>query len=123
MGSMPPLTIWTNYKPLAPDAARLRIKIPQHRIIVGTWSSPDPALAQADIAFGQPDPKQVIELPNLRWVHLNTAGYTKYDRDDVRAALKSRGGILTNSSGVYSEPCAQHVMAMILSLARGLPAA
>jgi phosphoglycerate dehydrogenase-like enzyme len=37
--------------------------------------------------------------------------------------LKARGTRLTNSSAVYDEPCAQHLLAMMLSLARGLPLA
>src|SRR5690348_14285473 len=81
----------------------------------------DPALAEADVAFGQPDPKQCMELPRLKWVHLTTAGYTRYDRDDLRQAFRSRGATLTNSSQVYSEPCAQHALAYILAMARRLP--
>ena len=40
----------------------------------------DPLLADADVAIGQPDPDQVIALPRLRWVHLTSHGYTRYDR-------------------------------------------
>ncbi len=36
-------------------------------------------------------------------------------------ALKKRGAILTNSSSVYDEPCAQHALAMMLAFARQLP--
>lgn len=78
-------------------------------------------LADCDIAFGQPDVQTVIESEKLRWVHLSSAGYTNYDNDQVRAALKARNAILTNSSSVYDEPCAQHALAMILAFARRLP--
>jgi phosphoglycerate dehydrogenase-like enzyme len=81
----------------------------------------DPLLARADVAFGQPEPRQVIELSNLRWVHLTTAGYTRYDSPTVRDALSRRGAVLTTSSWVYEEPCAEHALAMMLSLARQLP--
>jgi phosphoglycerate dehydrogenase-like enzyme len=83
--------------------------------------SVDPLLARADVAFGQPDPRQVIEQTNLRWVHLTTAGYTRYDTPAVRDALAARGAMLTTSSWVYEEPCAEHALAMMLSLARQLP--
>jgi phosphoglycerate dehydrogenase-like enzyme len=86
-------------------------------------SGPDPLLAQAEIAFGQPDPQQVIDLPNVKWVHLTSAGYTRYDTAAFKSALKNRGGTFTNSSTVYSDPCAEHAMAMILTLARQLPQA
>lgn len=118
---MSKLRIWTNFPPLLPDAALLRQHLPEHSIIVGTKTGDDPGLAGVDIAFGQPNPKKIIELNNLKWIHINTAGYTTYDRDDVRAALRSRGTPLTNSSQVYCEPCAQHALSMILSLARKLP--
>ena len=81
----------------------------------------DPALSEADVAFGQPDPRQVMESPRLQWTHLTTAGYTRYDRQDLRDALRGRGALMTNSSSVYAEPCAQHVLAMMMGLARQLP--
>jgi phosphoglycerate dehydrogenase-like enzyme len=85
-------------------------------------SAGDPAINEADIAFGQPDPAAVISAPKLKWVHLTSAGYDRYDRPDLRAALAARGGNVTNSSSVYEEPCAEHLVAMMLSLARQLPA-
>jgi phosphoglycerate dehydrogenase-like enzyme len=39
----------------------------------------------------------------------------------VREALKARGAVMTNSSSVYDEPCAEHLFAMMLGLARRLP--
>jgi len=84
---------------------------------------PDPLLAEADIALGQPDAASITLHPRLRWVHLTTAGYDRYDRPDVRAALHARGGALTTSSGVYDEPCAQHALSLIMAQARQLPAA
>lgn len=78
-------------------------------------------LAFADIAFGQPDRETLMASPSLRWAHISSAGYTNYDRDDVRAALQARGAILTTSSHVFDEPCAQHAAAMILAQARQLP--
>jgi hypothetical protein len=65
-------------------------------------AGPDPTLMTANIAFGQPNPQQVIESPHLRWVHLTSAGYTRYDRDDVRAAFKARDAVMTNSSEVFA---------------------
>lgn len=80
-------------------------------------------LADADVAFGSPDPEAAMHSEKLRWIQVNSAGYAPYDRDDLRRLLHVRGGVLTNSSAVYDEPCAQHLLAMITSLARGLPVA
>jgi phosphoglycerate dehydrogenase-like enzyme len=130
MNHTPPLTIWTNAEfPLAPTA-KLEAGLAGQRLIRAAETSPlnlvaappDAGLAAADIAFGQPDVGQLFAAPRLRWVHLTTAGYTAYDRDDLRNHLRRQGTVMTNSSGVYDEPCAQHALAMLLSFARQLPA-
>ena len=54
---------------------------------------------------------------------MNSAGYTTYDHDEIKQQLVERRIVLTNSSSVYDEPCAQHLLAMITGLARQLPAA
>ena len=123
------LTIWSNAHYSEPVMDELLAGIGPHRLIrpdVRTASnlvgaSADGLLPEADIAFGQPDPNQAAELPNLKWVHLTTAGYTRYDNEAIRSAFKARGAILTNSSMVYDEPCAEHILSMMLALARRLP--
>jgi phosphoglycerate dehydrogenase-like enzyme len=123
------LTIWCNQSFAEPARTQLTRGVAPHRLIFPpsltannlAAGGPDPLLAEADVAFGQPDPTQVTQLARLRWVQLTTAGYTRYDTEAVRAALRARGAILTNSSSVYEEPCAEHALAMMLSLARRLP--
>jgi phosphoglycerate dehydrogenase-like enzyme len=78
------------------------------------------ALQPVSVAFGQPPPDLLPALPRLRWVQLSTAGYTTFDRPDVRAAFAARGLALTTSSAVYAEPCAQHALAFMLAEARHL---
>jgi phosphoglycerate dehydrogenase-like enzyme len=82
---------------------------------------PDPLLAEADVAFGQPDPQNVMQSERLRWIQLTTAGYSRYDSPELRAALAGRGAALTNSSHVYADPCSQHALAFIMAQARQLP--
>jgi phosphoglycerate dehydrogenase-like enzyme len=89
----------------------------------GTDSESAKVLSEADIAFGSPNADALTKCKNLAWVHLNTAGYTAYDGENFKQVMRQNGTILTNSSSVYDEPCAQHLLAMILSLARKLPAA
>jgi phosphoglycerate dehydrogenase-like enzyme len=81
------------------------------------------ALTEADIAFGSPSPEDVLESKTLRWIQLNSAGYTSYDHEEIRNRLVKSGVAFTNSSAVYDEPCAQHLLAMITGVARQLPAA
>ena len=124
-----PFTIWTNAKLPVDAAERLSASVSPHRLLYGAnlsslnlnASPPDLQLAQADIAFGQPDSDQIIRSPRLRWIHLTTAGYTPYDRSDLRDELLARDASMTSSSGVYDEPCAQHALAMMMAFARQLP--
>jgi phosphoglycerate dehydrogenase-like enzyme len=123
------LTIWSNAQCSGAPLESLRNQIKPHRLVFSKNLSasnlvaapPDPALAEADVALGQPDPKSAMQHERLRWIHLTSAGYTRYDNDEFRAALSKRGARLTNSSGVYDEPCAEHVFSMMLALARRLP--
>lgn len=92
----------------------------QEKSILAAGGS-DPLLEKADIAFGQPDAMQICRVASLKWIQLTSAGYTRYDRDDVKAALRARGCALTNSSAVFAEPCAQHALAMMLAFSRQLP--
>lgn len=122
------LTVWCNAR-FTPEALEeLKRGLKHHRLVLSAATTgnlaaagPDRDLENADVALGQPDPGQVMSLPRLRWVHLTSAGYTRYDRDDLRAALRARRAALTNSSAVYAEPCAEHVFSMMLALARRLP--
>jgi len=80
----------------------------------------DPAIAGADIAFGQPDPADCMDHACLRWVEVSSAGYTRYDTDAFREAMLARGAVFTNASRVYAAACAEHVLAMMLALNRQL---
>jgi phosphoglycerate dehydrogenase-like enzyme len=124
-----PLRIWSNVQ--CPDLLHqlLEQRVAPHQLVFSAKKEAsvlvpggsDPALDDADIAFGQPDPDSILKSPKLKWVHLTSAGYTRYDNDAFRSGAKKRGLIVTNSSGVFAEPCAQHLLAMMMSIARQLP--
>lgn len=122
------LTIWTNTKFSDADAQLLVEGTRGHRLVfsanasanVLTAGKPDPALETADVAFGQPDAAQCLQLERLRWVEVTTAGYTRYDTPEFREGFTRRGQVLTNMSEVFAESCAQHVLAMMLALGRRL---
>jgi Phosphoglycerate dehydrogenase and related dehydrogenases len=126
------LTIWTNT--LLEPAARAKLESALaaggHRLVLAkdadvsvlAAAKADPALAEADVAFGQPDAETCRTSSRLRWIALTSAGYTRYDNEETKEALRARGAILTNASSVFAEPCAQHALAMMLSLSRQLPA-
>ena len=124
------LTIWCN-NDFGPNDEReltvLKQELSKYRLVLITESDDTEAarsaLLTADIAFGSPSPEHVLESKRLRWIQLNSAGYTSYDHEEIRNRLVKNGVALTNSSAVYDEPCAQHLLAMITSVARQLPAA
>jgi phosphoglycerate dehydrogenase-like enzyme len=128
MGDNIMLKLWTNAEFPPEPTRRFEAGVSSHELIRAQESSslnlisapPDARLLEAEIAFGQPDVEQLFESERLKWVHLTTAGYTKYDRDDLRDSFRRRGIVMTNSSSVYAEPCAQHALAMILGFARQL---
>jgi phosphoglycerate dehydrogenase-like enzyme len=117
--------IWTNL-PLTDQAAAYLIgETEGHELIVVPPGSDvlevgtvDPRLKESDIAFGQPNPEDLLSSSRLRWVHISSAGYTRYDTADLRAAFSKRHVPLTNSSEVFSEPCAQHALGWLLAEAR-----
>jgi phosphoglycerate dehydrogenase-like enzyme len=124
-----PLTIWTNARLTAEAMNALTTGVAPHRLILAERvinnvepTTPDPRLPEADVVFGQPDAPQAMASSRLRWIHLSSAGYARYDRDDFRAALAARSAVLTNSSMVYSEACAEHALSFMLAIARQLPA-
>ena len=122
------LTIWCNAK-FNDAATRLLAEGTRgHRLInssqastnVLTAGTSDPAMAEADIGFGQPDAGDCLRFKKLRWVEVTTAGYTRYDTPEFREAYRARGAAFTTASGVFADPCAQHVLAMMLAFGRQL---
>ena len=83
---------------------------------------PDPGIQGADIAFGQPDVESIRNSPALKWLHVSTAGFTRYDTPEFRAMAQERGLVVTNSSRVYASSCAEHTLAFMLAQSRRLPA-
>lgn len=122
------LTIWCNGK-FKDEATQLLVEgTKAHKLVWASVTSgnvlqpgqPDPALATADVAFGQPVVADCLKHERLRWVEVNSAGYTRFDTPDFKEAFRRRGASFTNASGVFADSCAQHVMAMMLALGRNL---
>jgi len=84
---------------------------------------PDPLMREADVVFGQPAVDGLLDAPKVRWVQVSSAGVTRYDTPEFKAAAEARGLALTNSSHVYDQACAEHVFSFMLAQARMLPEA
>lgn len=114
------MTIWcgANWNGLdfALDATELLRAEAGHDLVFG-------GEPRGEVLLGQPPVEGALNDPDLRWIHVTSAGFTRYDTDDFRVQLAAKGAILTNSSSVFDEPCAQHALAFLLAYARQLPEA
>lgn len=122
------LTIWCNAI-FNPAATQLLVEGTRgHRLVTAATAStnvlqagkPDPALAEAEVAFGQPVAADCLRAERLRWVEVHSAGYTRFDTPEFKETFRARGSIFTNASAVFADSCAQHALAMMLALGRNL---
>src|SRR5262245_66412159 len=113
---MTPLTIFSDLALDPAGTARLERGVAPHKLVhadrmpSSVLSASASSLDGVDVAFGQPDPAQVLAARSVRWVQVTSAGYTRYDTAEFRAAATARGLVVTNSSSVYDEPCAEHTL-------------
>jgi phosphoglycerate dehydrogenase-like enzyme len=105
------------------DLARIRAAAPQARLVnVSLEGLADHPLDDVEVLLRGPMrsanfDRLLARCPNLRWVHSATAGVERV----LTAEAATRGLIITNARGVFSEPIAEYTMMMILSVLRRLP--
>jgi phosphoglycerate dehydrogenase-like enzyme len=92
---------------------------PDHRFIFCESSRMPEHLPDADvlIAWGF-TPTDIENAKKLKWVQSISAGVDRIDG----LALRDRGIPLTNSSGIHANNIAEHILSLMLSFARRLPA-
>jgi phosphoglycerate dehydrogenase-like enzyme len=76
------------------------------------------AVRHAQVLYSWKIPEIIpIETPDLRWIHLPSAG-----ADHVRSLpVWDSDVILTASQGIHTVPMAEHIFAMLLALTRHIP--
>ena len=103
-----------------PSADTLRAALPDERIVAVQGDELGPA-ADADAAFGGFSAERLravlVGMPKLRWVHTFSAGV---DRHVPELAPYERV-FLTNNTGAYDVPIAEHVIAMMFAAAKRVP--
>lgn len=110
-----------NAQRLQPEhLAAIRRVAPDLEIVETTNSDQlSTALPKADILLGwnrDLSPDMWNKLPQLRWVHVFSAGVEGLLSPEFKASRV----VLTNSRGAHGIPIAEHVMAMLLSWERNL---
>jgi phosphoglycerate dehydrogenase-like enzyme len=85
---------------------------------VTSYEKLPPELPATDIFVGSTlRPPQLALAKKLKWVHSSSAGVSQLTYPEMRDS----GIVLTNASGVFSVPMAEHTMGMMLALARNFP--
>lgn len=74
-------------------------------------------LKKAEIISGWIEVEQVKKTEDLSWLHLPTAGVEKFLDKSIYPKADT---LLTNSSGVYGLPIAEHILSMIFAFNRNL---
>lgn len=69
-------------------------------------------LKKAEIIFGWPNIELLKKAKKLKWLHLPSAGAVRYADKSI---YLNKEIVLTNSSGVYGKPIAEHVFSLILA--------
>ncbi len=85
--------------------------------VVESSSNYSSLLKESEIVFGWPKTDFVKKSEKLKWLHLPSAGVDRYADKEI---YQNQDIKLTNSSGVYGKPIAEHVFAMIMAHSRNL---
>ena len=101
----------------------IRAADPADRVIDVQGATDLALAADAECAMGWPQSAErlralVASARRLRWVHTFSAGV---DRFLVPEIIARDGLILTNNTGAYDVPIAEHVLAMIFATSKRLP--
>lgn len=78
----------------------------------------DEQIETAEVIVGNLDPKRLPHARNLRLLQLNSAGYDNY----VAAGTLPAQASLACATGAYGQAVSEHMLAMVLSMMKRLPA-
>ncbi len=74
-------------------------------------------LKDAEVFVGWPSDEQLQLMPHLRWLQLPSAGANQFAGNPLIAGQV----VITNASGVFGVPGAEHIIALMLAFVRELP--
>ena len=111
-----PFTWW---RPQPTVAETIRKRWPEMKVVhLPDYDKLPEELPDTDIFVGYSlRAKQLKDARKLKWLHSTAAGVAQLMYPELRDA----GILVTNPSGVFSVPMAEHTMGLILALARNFP--
>jgi phosphoglycerate dehydrogenase-like enzyme len=111
-----PFTWW---RPQPVMAETLRKRWPEMKVVhLPDYDRLPEELPDTDIFVGYSlRAKQLKDAKRLKWLHSTAAGVAQL----MYPELRDSGILVTNPSGVFSVPMAEHTMGLLLALARNFP--
>jgi len=111
-----PFTYWRP-QPVMPQTIRARW--PEMRVLhLPDYDHLAEELPDTDIFVGYSlRAEQLTRARKLKWIHSTAAGVAQL----MYPELRDSGIVVTNPSGVFSPPMAEHTMGLLLALARNFP--
>lgn len=116
------ICVWhafTEWRPKPGMAEAIRRRWPEMRVVhLPDYTRLAEELPDTDIFVGYSLRAEQLKVARrLNWIHSTAAGVSQL----MYPELRDSGVLLTNPSGVFSVPMAEHTMGMMLALARNFP--
>jgi D-2-hydroxyacid dehydrogenase (NADP+) len=116
------ICVWhpfTEWRPKALMAEAIGRRWPEMRVVhLPDYDQLPAELPDTDIFVGYSlRAKQLRDAKKLKWLHSTAAGVAQL----MYPELRDSGILVTNPSGVFSVPMAEHTMGLLLALARNFP--
>jgi phosphoglycerate dehydrogenase-like enzyme len=116
------ICVWhpfTEWRPKPLVAETIRKRWPEMRVVhLPDYDKLPEELPDTDIFVGYSlRAKQLKDAKKLKWIHSTAAGVAQL----MYPELRDSGILVTNPSGIFSVPMAEHTMGLLLALARNFP--
>jgi D-2-hydroxyacid dehydrogenase (NADP+) len=116
------ICVWhpfTQWRPQPVMAETIRHRWPEMRVVhLPDYDRLPEELPDTDIFIGYSlRAQQLGDAKKLKWIHSTAAGVAQL----MYPELRDSGILVTNPSGIFSVPMAEHVMGLLLALARNFP--
>ena len=116
------ICVWhpfTEWRPKPAMAETIRKRWPEMRVLhLPNYDHLAKELPDTNIFVGYSlRPQQLKEARKLKWIHSTAAGVAQL----MYPELRDSGIMVTNPSGIFSVPMAEHTVGLLLALARNFP--
>ena len=116
------ICVWhpfTQWRPTPAMAETVRQRWPKMSVVhLPEYKHLAEELPDTDIFVGYSlKPQQLVDARRLKWIHSTAAGVAQL----MYPELRDSGILVTNPSGIFSIPMAEHTLGLLLALARNFP--